>query len=264
MRARCLLVGMVVVNFVAWFSPGTLAEPELLGHWPLDKNLHDVVGDNHGQFVEFKAGRRFKTRKVLESVPGEWGNGLRFVGPSTCVEIPRAPELEPADSLTVIAWVNFAQLSERQEIVSYADSYVVVLESGFQAFIFNKGNWSFANSGITPLTDKWYFVAMTYDGADVKVYVNGKLSGIRAVPGVIQYQDAPLTFGCNFVDAKWLFENNREWWLIGVLDEISIWDAPMTEREIEAVYESPPSPRDVTPTGKLTLTWGELRGERYN
>ncbi len=262
MRAKHLLVGLMVLSLIAWLSSNALAQPNLLGHWPLDSDLRDAVGDNHGRFVDIKEGARVETNETLEFVPTQWGNGLHFTGPITCVEIARAPELEPADSLTMFVRVNFDQLSERQEIATYGDSYVIILESGIQTFIFNNGDWLYSDSGVEPLTGEWYSIAITYNGADVNVFVNGELSGTRAVPGVITYQDAPFMFGCNFVDAKWLFENNREWWLMGFLDDVSVWDAPMTEAEVMAMHETGTiagAGTAVGPRGKLATIWGERK-----
>ena len=91
-------------------------EPELIARWPLDENsgslVHDVIGDNDGKRVGGP-----------EWVEAKFENGLQFNKKTgQYVEIPRADELAPTDSLTVMAWVNVNSTAGRQEIFCYADS----------------------------------------------------------------------------------------------------------------------------------------------
>ncbi len=222
LKRKIIVILSVFLLITLWFADSALSkEPELIAQWPLDESsgdvVHDVIGGNDGEFVG----------GTLEWVPAKFGNGLQFEGKAgQYVEIPRAAELD-AESVTLMAWVNVKALTGRQEIVSYVDSYVIRIDNGvFNGHIFQGGAWPTA-SGKTPVeTDKWYFVAMTYDSKDVKVYVNGELDGTIAAPGQIDYQDFPLCFGYFPADA------GQSWWLNGVLDEVEIWNKAMREEEI--------------------------------
>jgi hypothetical protein len=242
-----ILSVLMLVALGGFKDSASSQEPELIGRWPLDESsgdiVHDVIGGNDGEFVG----------GGLEWTPAKFENGLRFDGAGGHVEIPRSPELEPADSVTLMAWVKFESAAGRQDIVSYADSYAIMLNATvFQAFIF-QGGWPVA-VGVTAVNpDEWYCVAMTYDSGDVRVYVNGEVDGSMAAPGGITYQDVPLWFGGAPADP------GQSWWLNGTLDEVEIWDKAMTEDEIMTAYQSPIPSLVVSSKGKLATTWGELR-----
>ena len=222
-------------------------EPELIAQWPLDESsgevVHDIIGGRDGEFM----GDGF------EWVPAKFGNGLQFDGAGSYVEIPKAPELESAESVTLIAWVNFNSVAGRQDIVSYADSYAIMMEGTLlRGFIF-QGAWPMAVGATTVKPNEWYFVAMTYNSQDIKVYVNGELDGSTAAPGEISYQAAPFWLGGAPADP------GQAWWFNGVLDEVEIWNRAMTEDEIMTAYQSPPPSLAVSSKGKLANAWGELK-----
>jgi hypothetical protein len=248
-RRKIMFASSVLMLLVLWFADSALSkEPELIAQWPLDEKsgniVQDIIGGNNGKF---KGGE-------LKWVPAKFGNGLEFDSANKYVEIPRADKLEFADSMTLMAWVNVKAVTGREEIISYADSYVIrITDNVFKGHIFQGGGWPTAN-GKTPVkTNKWYFVAMTYDSKDVKVYVDGEFDGSIAAPGKIDYQDLPLCFGYFPADP------GQSWWFTGVLDEVEIWNKTMTEDEIMKAYESPPPSSAVSSKGKLAIRWGELK-----
>lgn len=241
----------VLMLLTLWFAESALSQlPEhLIGQWPLDESsgdvVHDAIGGNDGEFVG-----------KLEWVKAKFGNGLQFEGKAEqYVEIPRAPELEPAESVTLMAWINVKALTGgRQDVVSYADSYVIRIGNGvFNGHIFQGGAWPTAAGTTSVETDKWYFVAMTFDSKDVKIYVNGELDGSIAAGGQIDYQDFPLCFGYFPADP------GQSWWFNGVLDEVEIWDKAMTEDEVMEAYESSPPSSAVSSKDKLSTTWAKLK-----
>ena len=174
-----LLAAFLLITF--WPVDRALSQgPELIARWPLDENsgdvVHDVVGGNDGKFAGGK----------IEWVQAKFENGLQFDGTvGISVEIPRNPGLEPVDSLTLIAWVKFNAMSGEQEVVSYADSYFIRMNGVFKGFIHQEGGWPQAVGQTGVEIDKWYFAAMTYDGQEVNIYVDGELDASKPAPGEI-------------------------------------------------------------------------------
>ena len=221
--------------------------PKLIARWPLDEKsgevVHDAIGDNDGTFV---SGDNF------EWVEGKFDGGLKFDGASTHVLIPKNPALELADSLTLILWVNLNGTAGRQEIVTFADSYFISLnDTGvFRAWARSAGDWHGVDGKTRPEVGTWYFVAETYDGADIKLYVDGELEGTLAAPGGIEFLNIDMRFGNHHAVA---------WLLDGILDEVEIWDKAMTAEEIMAAFTSPFASAVVSPEGTLTTKWGQLK-----
>lgn len=220
---------------------------KLIAHWPMDQSsgeiVKDVVGGHNGKFAEGK----------LKWVPAKFGNGLYFDSSRAHVEVPKSPELELSKSITVVAWVNFEVISGRREVVSYADSYIINLGDGvFNVYIFQQGNWPRVR-GKTPIkAGEWYFSALTYDSSNLSLYVNGELDGSSPLPGGISFQDLSLWFGGPPADV------NTDWYLIGTMDEVEIYDKALTADEIKSIYKSPPL-MSVSSKGKLANQWGALK-----
>ena len=82
---------------------------------------------------------------------------------------------------------------------------------------------------ILPL-NVWTHVATTYDGARVRLYVNGVRVRSRAVSGSILTSTDPLRFGGN---ATW-----GEYFL-GLIDEIRIYNSALTQVEIQRDMNTP-------------------------
>ncbi len=252
MKRKIMMVLSISMLIGLWFT-GSLSsqESQLIARWPLDENsgsvVHDVIGGNDGERVGGP-----------EWVPAKFGSGLQFSKKARqYINIPRTPELEPAESLTVMVWVNVNSAAGRQEIFCYGDSYVILINNGvFKAYIHKGGAFPRA-PGKTPVeTDRWYFLAMTYDSQDLKLYVNGKLDGSARLPGGIDFLGLPLRFSNNPAAPA------EVWEISGILDEVELWDTAMTEEEIMKAYESPLAFLAVSWKGKLPTAWGVLKSCR--
>ncbi len=222
---------------------------ELVAQWPLDEtsgeSVEDIIGGRNGEIASGD----------LSWVPAKFGNGLQFDGTGV-VEVTKDAELELSESVTLTAWVMFDDVSGRQDIVSYADSYAIIKESDstFRGFIY-QGGWPMANGATAAEADQWYFAAMTYDSTDIKIYVNGELDGTAGAPGEILFQEAPFWFGGAPADP------GQAWFFKGILDEVEIWNRAMTEEEVMEVYQNPPISSPVDSKGKLATRWGDLKSQ---
>ncbi len=75
-------------------------------------------------------------------------------------------------------------------------------------------------------TNKWYHIAVVVDGAQMKLYVNGKLEKSLTSSG---YSGFPaLSKGLEIG-----FASNRGWAMKGLMDEIRLWDTARSETEIQ-------------------------------
>ena len=85
--------------------------------------------------------------------------------------------------------------------------------------------------GITVGT--WYFVAGTFDGSNVRLYMNGTLEATTA-----HVSAAPASSGSNrmWVGAADLGDTSHIPWFYGTVDEAAIWDRALTAGEIATLY----------------------------
>ena len=95
---------------------------------------------------------------------------------------------------------------------------------------------------------KWYHVACVVDrpGGLLRVYVNGRLSGIGvARDGLAVSTDAPLLFGASTEPLPTASS------FCGLLDEVALWDRPLTDGEVQRVYRGE-DPRGPFSAGRVT------------
>jgi hypothetical protein len=82
-----------------------------------------------------------------------------------------------------------------------------------------------AVSDIPVADNKWHHVACTYDGSQVKVFVDGVQRGSTSYRGVVGVTHEPLVIGKD----PFLFENRH---LKGIIDEVAIFSRPLTAPEL--------------------------------
>jgi hypothetical protein len=237
---------------VVWFADSALSlSPQPIARWPLDENsgdeVHDAVGKNNGKFFG----------GTLEWVSARFKNGLKFDGLGVYAGVPRSPDLESPDSVTLSAWANVEKaVGKEQTIVSYADTYNLIYGgkyTNFGAAIHQAGGWVDCLGKKPVEFGEWYFVAMTYDSKDIKLYVNGELDATTATPGKLDYfQNNILRFGESA-------DPGDHWAFNGIIDEVTIWNRAMTEEEVMNTYKLPIPELAVDLRTSLSTTWGKLK-----
>ncbi len=114
------------------------------------------------------------------------GKGLVFDGDDDYVNVPTSTsdELNPTESLTLECWVYLNEIPSDTHIphlISRFNCYALTVGSNglATAFIQNdEGDW-FSKGGTTTITtNKWYHLAATYDGSNLRVFVNGEQEGM--------------------------------------------------------------------------------------
>ena len=107
------------------------------------------------------------------------------------------------------------------------------------------GNW---NQG------EWSFVAITYDGDVLKLYVDGELVADKAVGIPDDIQNAEIRLAA-YKKADWDF--------IGVIDEVGVFNAPLSNNDIKSIMNSGlEEALAVTAVGKLASTWARVKKMR--
>jgi hypothetical protein len=87
-------------------------------------------------------------------------------------------------------------------------------------------------TGIKYNDDKWHYVALTYDGNLLSLYIDGTLKDIKVTDNAKPDSTTthPLSIGVKSYAKSGFF--------IGSVDEINIWNRELNEQELKSLYES--------------------------
>lgn len=183
---------------------------------------------------------------------------MSFDGISSYAEIPFSPYTNPANELTVEGWFNIKDINKWRNPLfgsGYGQLYLCPLyesEWGGAQLHFGLsagGTRVVINSPLNPISaNTWYHIAGTYDGSEIRLYLNGVLQASAPLSGPIDYIGYPIMIGNYPHPAPHNFE--------GTIDEVRIWDRALPKGEIQAHLA-----RQLLPLGGLTGYWRFNEGD---
>lgn len=153
------------------------------------------------------------------------GDDHQYVG------LPQSTVLDVV-AYTITAWVRYSGLESdltrgRWEVMEKAASYWVnvrteghVRVGGFYAGCSGPGVWQYLDSPATIRSGRWTHLAASYDGAMLRLYVDGPLVASKPVTGSACVSGQPLAVGAKNIASTGVLEAFWD----GRLDEVSIYD----------------------------------------
>jgi len=175
---------------------------------------------------------------------GKYGKALSFNGTSDLVIVNSSSSLNLSSGMTLEAWVypTATQSGWSSILHKEADAYYLHASSPAGAMIpaggaVYDGTESYL-AGTTPLPlNTWTHLAVTYDGAMVRLFVNGSQVSSTAHTGTIQVTSNPLRIGGNTYGQ----------YFQGVIDEVRIYSRAITAAEVASDMVNPVLQRPLPP-----------------
>ena len=192
---------------------------------------------------------------------GKYGSALVFNGTSALVTINDAASLHLTTAMTLEAWVSASTVNAIYRDVIYKgnDAYYIEGTSTKSAFPSGGGTFGTASGevfGTAKLTaNTWTHLATTYDGANLRMYVNGKLVATLAKTGVIPTSANPLQIGGDSLYGQF-FKGN--------IDEVRVYNVALTLAQIVTDMNTPIAPDTQAPTVPTNLTGTPISGTQIN
>ena len=125
-------------------------------------------------------------------VAGRSGSALSFNGRNSWVTVPDSPSLDLTNVMTIEAWVKPAQLSGSWRTVVVKElpgqlAYALYAHGAGPgpSIHANTGSDRYATTSSTLPVGRWTFLSGTYDGATLRLYVDGVLKASLAATGSI-------------------------------------------------------------------------------
>ena len=226
----------------------------LVGHWTFDEGSGTTAGDSSGSGND----------GILTGDPA-WTTGqigdyaLDFDGVDDYVETPII-DIRPWAGITISAWVNWQSIVNNEHtIISNHNpndpGFKLQLEPDcgncVEAWIITSLDTS-TGAEFTDLTlvdDTWYHVAMTYDLATMKAYLNGQASSITPTgTGMDDSAVVALTnIGRNVYATGDYFD--------GLIDDVRVYNRALTQADITELYNYTGGPPPPTCTSFTYSEW---------
>lgn len=207
----------------------------LVGYWKFDEGSGNTATDssgnnNHGTLNNGPAW-----------VPGKFGKALSFDGVDDFVQIPQSSSLDVTDQITVEAWVyprayvgSFGDVSHIVSRCADNGGHIYVLSVHADGKVwFSVNPMSGEKLSVANLTlNTWTHLAMTYDGAYIRLYINGYLDSSYVQSGSIYTTGNWLAIGCKPTGSGggpgiYAYFN-------GIIDEVRIYNRALSQQEIQS------------------------------
>ena len=170
---------------------------------------------------------------------GRFGKALSFDGVDDSVTVPHSSALNLGSGLTVEAWVKPSALDSWRSVVQKertgAAAYGLFANTDLAhpaARVFTTNSIE-APAASPLLTTTWTHLAMTWDGATLKLFVDGAEVSAQPAPAPLVTSSGVLRIGGNGVGGEWFS---------GLIDEVRIFSRPLSAGEIAANLNQPISP----------------------
>lgn len=173
-------------------------------------------------------------------IDGPIGHGRTLDGTDDYVTIPYAAGTSPATAITVSIWVKFDdkdRVVTKQTIINNYQSQGWSMHISSSNLRFNAAvdgsNYSTAYPTSNLNNGEWYHVVGTYDGTDIKLYVNGALVATNNKPGGLTYAgNMRVCIGAETSPGGC----GGGWYLAGSVDDAAVWQTALSLSEIQTIY----------------------------
>jgi hypothetical protein len=243
-RSLLLLAFAAAILFAPAAAPA--GPPGLVAAYAFEETSGSSAADSSG------TGNTGAISGAVSSAAGKFGRALSFDGVNDIVSVADSNSLDLTTGMTLEAWVNpqgadwrTVLLKERPSGLAYA-LYSNTDTGRPSAEI--RTSTTAETRGPAALPSGWSHLATTYDGATLRLYVNGTQVSSVARSGSIEVGTGAVRIGGNFIWGEYYS---------GLIDELRIYNRALTATEIQTDMATPIASTDSQPPtapGSLTAT----------
>lgn len=219
-------------------TPCATPPSNMVGWWPFDGNANDIVLGNNGSI---QGSGMYNTGTVLQ--------GYQSQAYTDLVEVPDNNNLDLGAAFSIDAWVNINALNtDNMPIIwkgnqlgtDYTSPYSVIVlrgnipDAGKVAVLVGNGSSAqllISNNALSLQTP--HLVAVVSDGQNLSIYIDGVLDISQPLTVTPYNSSYPLQIG----GIKNL-ASNRTNYFNGVIDEVEIFNAAISQSDILSIYNA--------------------------
>src|SRR5579884_2652888 len=207
--AACISIPILCLNSFVYAASGLVAA------YSFNEGFGSTVADASGN------GNTGTISGAAWTTSGRYGSALSFNGTNAWVTVNDAAALDLTAAVTLESWVNPSVVTNWQAVVIKERpgglSYAIYANSSNNRPAAALHTSTDINLyGASPLpANTWSHLAITYDSANLRLYVNGVQVSVQAVSGAMPTSTSPLRIGGDSVWGEYFK---------GLIDEVRIYN----------------------------------------
>ncbi len=224
-------------NYIGVDKNGQGLIPGTVSWWKAEGNANDSVDGNNGSL-----------HGALSYTGGEVGQAFAIHSTADFITVPDSPALDMAGPFTLEVWIqatpapgypfvrDIFDKATPVGVVPFTRNYGLFILPGTGTLVSNfeiagsPGNFAQVNGSRSVADGAQHHVAVTWDGSNFVVFVDGQPDGSASFPGVVPVtNNAALTIGAG---GEGTFDGFKD----GLIDEPAIYSRALTGSEIQAIY----------------------------
>ena len=197
----------------------------LVGAWGFNEASGTSATDSSG------TGNTGTVTGATRVAGGRYGGALSFDGVNDLVTVNDANSLDLRTSMTLEAWVRPTAVNDWRTVILKEQPGQLVYalygstdNSRPSAHVFTTGDRALGGPAVLP-ANAWSHLATTWDGLNLRLYVNGTQVASSALTGTAVASASPLRIGGNTVWSEWF---------AGLIDEVRVYNRALTPAELAA------------------------------
>jgi len=245
------------------FTPLTIPEVErkLVAWWKFDETEGSQAGDSSGNDLT----GTLVGNPQWQPTGGKAGGALAFDGDGDFIECGHDEELNITGAVTIAAWIKLSKSTDDQKIAGNQDD----ISGGYKLSIYSDKaelevrdsgnilrNNRFVAGGTVLQPGVWYHIVGTYSqGGSIKTYVNAKLDREQETLNILAPSAGTLKIGREPFNGICLFN--------GLMDDLQIYNYPLSETEVAALYSGQALPTMTAKTEILAASGDKPETSNY-
>ncbi|MBO6521931.1 MAG: tandem-95 repeat protein [Rhodospirillales bacterium] len=224
------------------------SNPTPVAYWNLDETsgltLNDQIGDHDGHSVGESSSKM--DLDLDDSGAGDgYGTSAEFKdNDEQYIEVDHSPALKPASG-TLTLWFNSDEDDDGCLASSDSSYYddgghfnLSINSSGQLELRMQDTDSSHTISGGSVSSGEWNQVTVSWGEGGMKIFQNGELvASDPSYTGGLQGNENPWTFGASQSHSSDNTADNMRDFFDGHIDDIAIYDTPLTDEQVQSLYE---------------------------
>lgn len=202
----------------------------LVGYWAMQEGqgtqVQDIIGNNNALF---KSGPLW--------IPGKFsGPAISLNGSSDYLQATTNSRFKPTAAITYCGWFYIKSIASSLRLIDCEDvggTVGFLLSQGVVSGLLCRiGGTVSALSAGTIIANTWTHIGATYDGANMRLYINGAVVDTTAKTGAINYSGSSDLFIGRTAGSSSNFHN-------GLVDDVRVYNRALTTAEMVQLTQAP-------------------------